>query len=66
MLALLSITNEPQTYEEVETIPIWRAAMLENFKALEANHAWDLVPLPKGKKPISCKWVYKIKAPIRW
>lgn len=25
------------------------------------NHIWSLVPLPKGRKPISCKWVFKIK-----
>ncbi|MCO5558422.1 hypothetical protein L7F22_012004 [Adiantum nelumboides] len=22
---------------------------------------WELVPLPKGKKPIGCRWVYKVK-----
>lgn len=35
--------------------------MLQEFHALEANHTWDLVPLLAYKKPISCKWVYKIK-----
>lgn len=28
---------------------------------MAANITWDSVPLPKGKKPITCKWVYKIK-----
>ncbi|PHT38386.1 hypothetical protein CQW23_21959 [Capsicum baccatum] len=36
-------------------------AMLQEFNALEANHTWDLVPLSSHKKPISCKWVHKIK-----
>lgn len=35
--------------------------MLKEFTALEANHTWDIVPLPLHKKLISCKWIYKIK-----
>jgi hypothetical protein len=26
-----------------------------------ANNTWTLVPLPIGRKPVSCKWVFKIK-----
>jgi hypothetical protein len=25
------------------------------------NHTWDLTDLPPRKKPIGCKWVYKVK-----
>ena len=35
--------------------------MLEEIKALHANDNWDLVELPKGRKAIPKKWVYKIK-----
>ena len=35
--------------------------MAAEIAALEANHIWTLTPLPANKKPIGCKWVYKIK-----
>ncbi|RDX63153.1 hypothetical protein CR513_58451, partial [Mucuna pruriens] len=31
------------------------------IKALEKNKTWELVSLPKGKKPVGCKWAYMIK-----
>lgn len=31
------------------------------YRTGEKNETWDLVPLPAGVKPISCKWVYKGK-----
>ena len=36
-------------------------AMDEEMAALDDSKTWDLVQLPQGKKPIGCKWVYKIK-----
>jgi len=36
-------------------------AMQEEYDFLVINNTWSLVPFPMGKKPISCKWVLKIK-----
>ena len=35
--------------------------MRHEIKALEDNHTWEITKLPKDKKAIGCKWVYKIK-----
>ncbi|KAL5755114.1 hypothetical protein ACOSP7_023334 [Xanthoceras sorbifolium] len=35
--------------------------MASEIQALEANNTWTLTPLPHGKKPVGCKWVFKIK-----
>lgn len=36
-------------------------AMNKEIKALEAYNTWELTDLPKGKKAIGNKWVYKVK-----
>ncbi len=35
--------------------------MNEEMVALGASATWELVGLPKDKKTIRCKWVYKVK-----
>jgi hypothetical protein len=35
--------------------------MNSKIAALESNNTWSLVDLPPHKKPIGCKWVFKIK-----
>jgi hypothetical protein len=43
------------------TDPKWQEAMNSELQALIDNQTWSLVPLPPGKRLISCKWVYRIK-----
>ena len=35
--------------------------MKDELKSMKDNNAWYLVELPKGKKPIGYKWVFKTK-----
>ena len=35
--------------------------MDKEIQALEKTGTWILTPLPTGKTPIGCKWVYKVK-----
>jgi Reverse transcriptase (RNA-dependent DNA polymerase) len=35
--------------------------MKEELDALERNETWEIVQLPKGKKVVGCKWIYKLK-----
>ena len=36
-------------------------AMKDEMKSMEDNGVWDLIELPKGSKPIGCKWIFKTK-----
>ncbi|KAL4019198.1 hypothetical protein IC575_022843 [Cucumis melo] len=52
---------EPSSYKEASTNPLWQQAMDNELQALAKTHTWDYVDLPPGKKPIGCKWIFKIK-----
>ena len=35
--------------------------MEEEYEALLKNNTWSLQPLPAGRSPIGCKWIFRIK-----
>jgi len=35
--------------------------MKEEMDSLEKNKTWELVKLPKDRKMVGCKWVFKLK-----
>ena len=35
--------------------------MVEEMVVLHSTGTWNLVPLPTGKSPISCRWAYTVK-----
>ena len=56
----LASLQEPQTFREAFSNPLWQQAMKEELDALYKTGTWDLVDLSFGKTTIGCKWVYKI------
>jgi hypothetical protein len=57
----ISLAQEPKSFLQAMQDSKWREAMRAEVDALESTQTWTLTPLPLGKKPIGCKWVYKIK-----
>ncbi|GKB72637.1 retrovirus-related pol polyprotein from transposon TNT 1-94, partial [Tanacetum coccineum] len=53
--------TEPTSYSQACRNTDWINAMEKELNALEQNRTWELTELPIGHKPITSKWVYKIK-----
>ena len=56
--------KEPESLTEAQSLPqweLWKEAIQKEYDALIVNDTWKLVPLPKGRKAIRGKWVFKIK-----
>ena len=60
-MAQVSDNHDPETFAKALGNPDWDATMDEEYRSLMANNTWDLVPLPKGRKLVRCKWVYRTK-----
>jgi len=62
--ANMVITQEPSSYIEAMKSPEkehWIKAMQEEFDSLKQNKVWDIVPFPKDRKLVGCRWVFRIK-----
>ncbi len=65
--ALTSDPGEPQNYKQAvngHEKKHWRPSIrgeIENFLSCDAWTKFPLMRLPKGRKPIPCKWVFKKK-----
>jgi histone deacetylase 1/2 len=60
-MAASSSQEEPSSVYEALKEQRWVAAMDTEHQALIKNKTWHLVPPPRGKNIIDCKWVYKVK-----
>ncbi|GKA65674.1 ribonuclease H-like domain-containing protein [Tanacetum coccineum] len=57
----LNKSHEPKTFCEASRYSHWTDDMNKEMEALLRNDTWDLVDLPKDRKAISSKWLWKIK-----
>jgi hypothetical protein len=56
--------EDPQTFSEAinsSDSGKWKAAIEEEYQSLIQNQTWELVPKPKDRNIVSCKWVFKTK-----
>lgn len=53
--------KEPSSFAQAIRDPKWCLVMQQELAALKVNGTWSLQALPPRKKPVGCKWVYKIK-----
>lgn len=58
---LLMGVEEPRTFEQANESENWKEVMKVEIESIKKNKTWVLTDLPPGRKPISLKWVYKIK-----
>ena len=58
------VLNEPTSMTEALASPErakWMDAMDKEMDSLHMNDVWDLVKLPKDRKTVGSKWVFKLK-----
>ena len=61
---LLTDEGEPESFEEAKDDTHnrkWLSAMQDEMDSLHENHTYELVELPKEKRALRNKWVYKLK-----
>ena len=62
--SLITNTNETRSMKEalaMEDAGSWIEVMDDDMTSLDKKKNWDLLPLPKGHKPIGRKWVFNKK-----
>lgn len=53
--------SEPIDFRAALKEKVWKEAMKEEQSSIEKNQIWDLTKLPRDKKAINVKWVFKLK-----
>lgn len=56
--------DEPECFQEAmesDENQKWMDVMHDEMKSLHDNHTYDLVKLPKGKRALENRWIYRVK-----
>lgn len=59
------VSKDPDTLQEAlsqDDWDRWIEAIEAEFDAFSANEMWCVVELPKGRKAMDNKWIFKVKA----
>ena len=57
----LTHAGESTTHAEAQGDSAWRKAMEIELESVEKNQTWELVDPLAGHRPITLKWVFKLK-----
>ena len=57
----LTYGGKPTAHAEAQGDLAWRKAMEIELESVEKNRTWELVDPPAGQRPITLKWVFKLK-----
>ena len=58
------LEGEPRTFKEAMNSTeglMWKEDIKSEIDSILHNHTWELDDLPPGCKPLSSKWVFKMK-----
>lgn len=56
--------EEPKTYLEATQSKGWRESIKKEINSLNESNAWKLVPIPKDKKLVKSRFVFKVKRSV--
>ena len=60
----INLDDDPKTFTEAMSsrdAPLWKEAVNDEMDSIMGNGTWELADLPKGKRPIGSKWIFKRK-----
>ncbi|GJX19044.1 zinc finger, CCHC-type containing protein [Tanacetum coccineum] len=62
-----NVKDDPKTFDEAmksQDVTFWKEAINDEMDSIMGNNTWVLADLPPGCKPLSCKWIFKIKLKV--